>query len=91
MFTLTITDNRANNGFGSAPRIVEIIPVYKSGADATEAVPAQRSISAIEQATDVGNTSTLSIRCSQVIDWAQSIDLGGTGNDMELYLIVKVY
>lgn len=101
VFTLTITDNRANNGFGSDPRIVEIIPVYKSGADASEAVPAQRSISAIETATVVDNKSTLSIKCSQVIDWAQSIDLGSTvvtggqdtpaDNVMELYLIVKVY
>lgn len=103
VFTLTITDNRANNGFGGAPRIVEIIPVYKSGADAQEAVPAQRSISAIATAVPYNATekSTLSIRCSQVIDWAQSIDLGGTvvtegqdgsvGNGMELYLIVKVY
>lgn len=100
VFTLTITDNRANNGFGSATRIVEIIPVYKSGADALEAVPAQRSISAIAKAVPDNKTgkSTLSIRCSQVIDWAQSIDLGGTvvtegqdGNGMELYLIVKVY
>lgn len=103
VFTLTITDNRANNGFGYAPRIVEIIPVYKSGADASEAVPAQRSISAIAGAVHDKETgkSTLSIRCSQVIDWAQSIDLGGTvvqegqdtpvGNGMELYLIVKVY
>ena len=102
VFTLKITDNRANNGFGDAPRIVEIIPVYKSGADADEAVPAQRSISAIavaEQDKETGK-SMLSIRCSQVIDWAQSIDLGGTvvqgtpagnGNGMELYLIVKVY
>lgn len=103
VFTLTITDNRANNGFGDASRIVEIIPVYKSGADASEAVPAQRSISAIASAVLDNGTgkSTLSIRCSQVIDWAQSIDLGGTvgtegqgtttGNGMELYLIVKVY
>lgn len=98
VFTLTITDNRANNGFGDAPRIVEIIPVYKSGADATEAVPAQRSISAIETAKVVENKSTLSIRCSQVIDWAQSIDLDPVNSDgnpvpngMELYLIVKVY
>lgn len=98
VFTLTITDHRANNGFGFAPRIVEIIPVYKSGADATEAVPAQRSISAIE-VPDKGTGKTLSIRCSQVIDWAQSIALGGgvngdgnpVPNDMELYLIVKVY
>lgn len=89
-FTLTITDNRANNGFGFAPRIVEIIPVYKSGADALEAVPAQRSISAIE-VPDPETRKTLSIRCSQVIDWAQSIALGGTENVMELYLIVKVY
>lgn len=79
VFTLTITDNRANNGFGSAHRIVEIIPVYKSGADDTEAVPAQRSISAIALAeTNNDGKSTLSIQCSQVIDWAQSIDLGGT-------------
>lgn len=79
VFTLTITDNRANNGFGSAHRIVEIIPVYKSGADDTEAVPAQRSISAIALAeTNDDGKSTLSIQCSQVIDWAQSIDLGGT-------------
>lgn len=100
VFTLTITDNRANNGFGGAPRIVEIIPVYKSGADAHEAVPAQRSISAIAQAVpdNENRTSTLSIRCSQVIDWAQSIDLDPVNsdgnpvqNDMELYLIVKVY
>ena len=105
VFTLTITDNRANNGFGTDPRIVEIIPVYKSGADAQEAVPApqeavpaQRSISAIETATVVDNKSTLSIQCSQVIDWAQSIALGGVSqegepvsNGMELYLIVKVY
>lgn len=102
VFTLTITDNRANNGFGYAHRIVEIIPVYKSGADADEAVPAQRSISAIALAeTNNDGKSVLSIRCSQVIDWAQSIDLGGTvvtegqgtstGNGMELYLIVKVY
>ena len=90
VFTLTITDNRANNGFGSDHRIVEIIPVYKSGADAQEAVPAQRSISAIE-APDKETGKTLSIQCSQVIDWAQSIDLGGAGNGMELYLIVKVY
>ena len=103
MFILTITDNRANNGFGDAPRIVEIIPVYKSGVDADEAVPAQRSISAIAVAGQDSETgkSTLYIRCSQVIDWAQSIDLGGTVdqegqdmpgvNGMELYLIVKVY
>lgn len=96
VFTLTITDNRANNGFGVDPRIVEIIPVYKSGADASEAVPAQRSISAIataEHLIDNDNNPKLSIRCSQVIDWAQSIDLGGTGGTvgMELYLIVKVY
>lgn len=90
VFTLTITDKRANNGFGFAPRIVEIIPVYKSGADALEAVPAQRSISAIE-VPDKETRKTLSIRCSQVIDWAQSIALGGTENGMELYLIVKVY
>lgn len=113
VFTLTITDNRANNDFGnvtttvegdsvsyklSAPRIVEIIPVYKSGADADEAVPAQRSISAIAIDTNANGTQ-LTIKCSQVIDWAQSIDLGGTsgsqdmptGNGMELYLIVKVY
>lgn len=90
VFTLTITDNRANNGFGVDPRIVEIIPVYKSGADALEAVPAQRSISAIE-VPDKETGKTLSIRCSQVIDWAQSIALGGTENVMELYLIVKVY
>lgn len=90
VFTLTITDNRANNGFGTDPRIVEIIPVYKSGADASEAVPAQRSISAIAQA-DTNTKKTLSIQCSQVIDWAQSIDLGVTENGMELYLIVKVY
>lgn len=90
VFTLTITDNRANNGFGDTPRIVEIIPVYKSGADASEAVPAQRSISAIE-VPDKETGKTLSIRCSQVIDWAQSIALGGTENVMELYLIVKVY
>ena len=97
VFTLTITDNRANNGFGSYPRIVEIIPVYKSGEDAQEAVPAQRSISAIADA-DTDTKKTLSIRCSQVIDWAQSIDLGGVSqegnpepNGMELYLIVKVY
>ena len=90
VFTLTITDNRANNGFGNAPRIVEIIPVYKSGADATEAVPAQRSISAIE-VPDKETGKTLSIQCSQVIDWAQSIALGGAENGMELYLIVKVY
>lgn len=89
-FTLTITDKRANNGFGVDPRIVEIIPVYKSGADALEAVPAQRSISAIE-VPDKETGKTLSIRCSQVIDWAQSIALGGTENGMELYLIVKVY
>lgn len=100
VFTLTITDNRANNGFGHAPRIVEIIPVYKSGADAQEAVPAQRSISAITEPDKKTGGKTLSIQCSQVIDWAQSIDLGGTvatggqdttGNGMELYLIVKVY
>lgn len=94
VFTLTITDNRANNGFGFDPRIVEIIPVYRSGADATEAVPAQRSISAIAMAEPDklnNNKSTLSIQCSQVIDWAQSIALGGTENGMELYLIVKVY
>lgn len=93
VFTLTITDNRANNGFGTDPRIVEIIPVYKSGADDTEAVPAQRSISAIAKAVPDNDkrTPTLSIRCSQVIDWAQSIALGGTENGMELYLIVKVY
>lgn len=96
VFTLTITDNRANNGFGGVSRIVEIIPVYKSGADASEAVPAQRSISAIataEHLIDNDNNPKLSIRCSQVIDWAQSIDLGGTGGTvgMELYLIVKVY
>lgn len=91
VFTLTITDNRANNGFGYAPRIVEIIPVYKSGADATEAVPAQRSISAIKEPNKETGGKTLSIKCSQVIDWAQSIDLGGTENGMELYLIVKVY
>ena len=90
VLTLTITDNRANNGFGSDPRIVEIIPVYKSGADADEAVPAQRSISAIE-VPDKETGKTLSIKCSQVIDWAQSIALGGAGNGMELYLIVKVY
>lgn len=113
VFTLTITDHRANNGFGNvtttvegdsvsyklnAPRIVEIIPVYKSGADADEAVPAQRSISAIAIDTNANGTQ-LTIKCSQVIDWAQSIDLGGTsgsqdmptGNGMELYLIVKVY
>ena len=97
VFTLTITDNRANNGFGDASRIVEIIPVYKSGADATEAVPAQRSISAIEKA-DTNTKKTLSIQCSQVIDWAQSIDLDPVNSDgkpaqngMELYLIVKVY
>ena len=90
VFTLTIIDNRANNGFGSTPRIVEIIPVYKSGADAQEAVPAQRSISAIE-VPDNETEKTLSFRCSQVIDWAQSIDLGGAENGMELYLIVKVY
>jgi hypothetical protein len=77
VFTLTIKDLRANNDFGDVPRIVEIIPVYKSGADASEAVPAQRSISAIAGA-DINNKSMLSIRCSQVIDWAQSIDLGGT-------------
>lgn len=93
VFTLTITDNRANNDFGDAPRIVEIIPVYKSGADDTEAVPAQRSISAIKEPNKEpdGNGKTLSIQCSQVIDWAQSIALGGTENGMELYLIVKVY
>ena len=105
VFTLKITDNRANNGFGDVPRIVEIIPVYKSGADDSEAVPAQRSISAIAMAEPDelnNNKSMLSIRCSQVIDWAQSIDLGGTvastegqgtsvSNGMELYLIVKVY
>lgn len=102
VFTLTIIDHRTNNDFGYAPRIVEIIPVYKSGADASEAVPAQRSISAIATAELDKETkkSTLSIQCSQVIDWAQSIDLGGTvdtegqdptGNGMELYLIVKVY
>lgn len=97
VFTLTITDNRTNNDFGYAPRIVEIIPVYKSGADAQEAVPAQRSISAIATAETNDGGKTLSIQCSQVIDWAQSIDLGGTegqdptGNGMELYLIVKVY
>ena len=98
VFTLTITDKRANNGFGVDPRIVEIIPVYKSGADATEAVPAQRSISAIK-VPEKGTENTLSIRCSQVIDWAQSIALGGgvspegkpVPNGMELYLIVKVY
>lgn len=102
VFTMTIEDLRANNDFGDVPRIVEIIPVYKSGADASEAVPAQRSISAIAGA-DINNKSMLSIRCSQVIDWAQSIDLGGTveidngseiseePNGMELYLIVKVY
>ena len=116
VFTLTITDTRKNNDFGnvtttgegaslsyklSAPRIVEIIPVYKSGADAQEAVPAQRSISAIAIDTNANGTQ-LTIKCSQVIDWAQSIDLGGTvastedqgnpvPNGMELYLIVKVY
>ena len=91
VFTLTITDNRANNGFGTDPRIVEIIPVYKSGADADEAVPAQRSISAIKEPDKGTGGKTLSIQCSQVIDWAQSIDLGGTENSKELYLIVKVY
>ena len=111
-FKLTITDTRKNNDFGnvtttgegdsvsyklSAPRIVEIIPVYKSGADAQEAVPAQRSISAIVIDTNANGTQ-LTIKCSQVIDWAQSIDLdpvNGDGNPvpngMELYLIVKVY
>lgn len=91
VFTLTITDNRANNGFGVDPRIVEIIPVYKSGADASEAVPAQRSISAIKEPDKDNGGKTLSIPCSQVIDWAQSIALGVTENGMELYLIVKVY
>ena len=111
-FKLTITDTRKNNDFGnvtttgegdsvsyklSAPRIVEIIPVYKSGADAQEAVPAQRSISAIAIDTNANGTQ-LTIKCSQVIDWAQSIDLDPVSsegnpvpNGMELYLIVKVY
>lgn len=95
-FRLTITDMRNNNDFGTVPRVVEIIPVYKSGADASEAVPVQHSISAIAESN---NTRSLVIKCSQVIDWAQSIDLGGTvesgseqvSNGMELYLIVKVY
>ena len=79
VFTLTITDMRANNGFGDVPRIVEIDPVYKNGADITEAVPVQRSLSAIATAeTNQAGHSQISVACTKVLDWAQAIDLGGT-------------
>jgi hypothetical protein len=106
-FSLNITDNRENSRYSGedVDRIVEIIPVYRSGADATEAVPALQPIHAIGQYSSSNNQKILSVRCTQVIDWAASLGIGeqsgvepgDPGADptpaqsAELYLLVKVY
>lgn len=87
--------------------IVEIIPVYKPGADPDESVPALQPIHTIGEVTNHAGTGeperlAIDVRCSQVLDWAQSIGLPQSivQNDPQvipdepsssLYLIVKLY
>lgn len=77
-FSLNITDNRENARYSSedVDRIVEIIPVYRPGADATEAVPALQPIHAIGQYSSSNDRKVLSVQCTQVIDWAASLGIG---------------
>lgn len=107
-FSLNITDKRESARVDTTePRVVEIIPVYRSGADATEAVPALQPIHAIGQYSSSNDQKVLSVRCTQVRDWAASLGIseqsgvivepGDPGADptpaqsAELYLLVKVY
>lgn len=95
-FELTINDTRpdveqAMGTFG-LERIIEIVPVYTPGADTSEAVPALQPIHAIGRFQGSGSRS-LTVQCSQVLDWANSLGIDGTGNGDQpsLFLIVKVY
>ena len=102
-FSLNITDNRENARYSSEDldRIVEIIPVYRPGADSTEAVPALQPIHAIGQYSSSNDQKVLSVQCTQVRDWAASLGIGEQSGvepgdptpaqSAELYLLVKVY
>lgn len=95
-FELTINDTRPDveqtMGTFGLERIIEIVPVYTPGADTSEAVPALQPIHAIGGFQDFGSRS-LTVQCSQVLDWANSLGIDGTGNGDQpsLFLIVKVY
>ncbi len=95
-FELTINDTRpdveqAMGTFG-LERIIEIVPVYTPGADTSEAVPALQPIHAIGRFQG-SESRSLTVQCSQVLDWANSLGIDGTGNGDQpsLFLIVKVY
>ena len=95
-FALTINDTRPDveqaMGAFSLSRIIEIVPVYTPGADTSEAVPALTPIHAIGGFQGSGSRS-LTVQCSQVLDWANSLGIDGTGNgnQPDLFLIIKVY
>lgn len=91
---LHIVDNRPDVEHDTSTRVIEIIPVYRPGADMSEAVPALQSVHAIGQFG--GTTPSCTVKCSQILDWASSIGVGegalpGTSTLPNLYLIVKVY
>lgn len=90
---LKIKDNRPNSkGFSDEVFrdgcIVEISPVYISGGTAPEMLPALNTVNTVATVSADAVTE-LNCTCPQIIDWANSVNLGADG--VRLFAIVKVY
>lgn len=90
---LKIRDNRPNSkGFIEEVFrdgcIVEISPVYISGGTAPEMLPALNTVNTVATVSADAVTE-LNCTCPQIIDWANSVNLGADG--VRLFAIVKVY
>lgn len=90
---LKIKDNRPNSkGFIDEVFrdgcIVEISPVYISGGTAPEMLPSLNTVNTVATVSEDAVTE-LNCTCPQIIDWANSVNLGADG--VRLFAIVKVY
>lgn len=92
---LKIRDNRPNSkGFSDegfrGNWIVEISPVYISGGTAPEMLPALNTVNTVATVSE-DDVTELNCTCPQIIDWANSINLGEGEEPARLFVIVKVY
>lgn len=85
---VTIKDNRLNSKGFSDDCIVEISPVYIAGETAPEMLPALNPVNTVATVSE-DDVTELNCTCPQIIDWANSVNLGES--DARLFAIVKVY